>query len=159
VCPALDLSACADALEKRENFLYERHFVKALLARYRRKCELFPERYSRDGFGPIRTVREFDDEITAPHFGFKDAEEYYRAAGAKKVIANVKVPLLLITAKDDPFVPFKSLLRAHVEANPCVRFVAPERGGHCGFISRFAGAERFWAELRIIEFVEEERNK
>jgi len=54
VCPALDLSACADALEKRENFFYQRHFVKGLMARYRRKAKLFAGRYSQNGFGPIR---------------------------------------------------------------------------------------------------------
>src|ERR1700757_4397513 len=156
VCPSLDLSACADALEKRENRLYQWHFVKGLTARYRRKAELFPARYARNGFGPIRTVREFDDAITAPHFGFKDAEEYYQAAGARKVIAKVGVPLLLITAQDDPFVPYESLLQARVSENSCVRLVAPEHGGHCGFVSRWSGAERFWAEERIVEFVEEQ---
>lgn len=159
VCPALDLSACADALEKRENFLYQWHFVKELMARYRRKVALFPERYARDGFGPIRTVREFDDEITAPCFGFKDAEEYYQKASAKRVIGNVAVPLLVITAQDDPFVPYASFARARVEENPRVRFVAPEHGGHCGFISRWSGRERFWAEERIMEFVEEASRK
>ena len=156
VCPALDLSACADALEKKENLLYQWHFVKGLMARYRRKAELFPERYARDGFGPIRTVREFDDAITAPCFGYKDAEDYYEAVSAKYVIRKVAVRLLLITAKDDPLVPYESLLRAHVEENLRVRFVAPEQGGHCGFVSRWKGRERFWAEERIVEFVEEE---
>ena len=85
VCPALDLSACADALEDGQNYLYQWHFVQGLMERYRRKAELFPERYPRNGFGRIRTVREFDDAITAPCFGFKDAEEYYEAAGAKRV--------------------------------------------------------------------------
>lgn len=155
VCPALDLSACADALEKPANLLYQWHFVKGLMERYRRKADLFPERYKSDGFGPIRTVREFDDEITAPCFAFKDAEEYYQSASAKKVTGKVAVPLLMITAQDDPFVPFGSFLSARVEENPCVRLVAPEHGGHCGFISRFAGPERFWAEERIVEFVEE----
>jgi predicted alpha/beta-fold hydrolase len=155
VCAALDLSACADALEKKENFLYQWHFVRDLMERYRRKCELFPEIYARDGFGPIRTVREFDDEITAPHFGYKDAEQYYEAAGAKKVIGNVAVPTLLITAQDDPFVPYESFLHARVEENPRVRFVASKHGGHCGFVSRWSGVERFWAEERIVEFVEE----
>jgi uncharacterized protein len=154
VCPALDLSACADALEKRENYLYQRHFVSGLMERYRRKRELFPHRYRRNGFGPIRTVREFDDAITAPYFGYKDAEEYYEAAGAKKVIGKVAVPLLVITALDDPFVPYESFLRARVAENPRVQFVAPEHGGHCGFISRWSGPERFWAEERIVEFVE-----
>lgn len=153
VCPAMDLSACADALERRENYLYQRHFVKGLIERFRRKSELFPERYTRNGVGPIRTVREFDDAITAPHFGYKDAEEYYQAAGAKKVIGKVEVPLLLITAQDDPFVPYVSFLEARVEENQRVRFVAPEHGGHCGFISRFGGNERFWAEERVVEFV------
>jgi uncharacterized protein len=153
VCPALDLSRCADALEERANILYQWHFVRGLMRRYERKCELFPGRYSRNGFGSIHTVREFDDAITAPHFGYKDAEEYYEAAGAKRVIGNVRVPLLLITAQDDPFVPYVSFLAARVEENPHVRFVAPEHGGHCGFLSRFSGAERFWAEERIVDFV------
>jgi uncharacterized protein len=155
VCPSMNLSACADALEEKENYLYQRHFVRGLMERYRRKAELFPERYKRNGFGPIRTVREFDDEITAPYFGYKDAEEYYEAAGAKKVIGKVAVPLLLMTAQDDPFVPYVSFLAEGVEKNAMVRFVAPEHGGHCGFISRWSGAERFWAEERIVEFVGE----
>ncbi len=153
VCPAMDLSACADALEEPQNFFYQRHFVKGLLARFLRKAELFPQRYSKNGFGPIRSVREFDDVITGPQFGYKDAEEYYEAAGAKRVIAQVKVPLLLMTAKDDPFVPYQSFLRAKVADNPLVQFVAPDHGGHCGFISKWQGQERHWAEARVVEFM------
>jgi uncharacterized protein len=158
VCPALDLSACADALEETQNFIYQRHFVKGLMARYQRKAELFPGRYSKNGFGLVRTVREFDDEITAPAFGYKDAEDYYQHAGAKRVLGDVTVPMLVLTAKDDPFVPYEALLRAGVEKNPRVQFVAPGNGGHCGFISKWEGDERFWAEERIVEFVEE-RNR
>src|SRR5271157_2769448 len=152
VCPAMDLAACADALEKMQNYLYERHFVEGLLARYRRKAELYPERYSRNGVGRVRTVREFDDAITAPAFGYKDAAEYYEAAGAKKVIGEMRVPLLLIAAQDDPFVPYESFLKAKVGENPWIRFVTPRNGGHCGFISRWGGTERFWAEERVVEF-------
>jgi uncharacterized protein len=152
VCPALDLSACADALEKPGNLLYQRHFVRGLLERYRRKAELFPKRYPKNGFGSVRTVREFDNEITAPAFGYKDAQEYYEAAGAKKVIGHLKVATLMITAQDDPFVPYEAFLRAQVTENAQVKFVAPEHGGHCGFISRWGGPERFWAEQRIAEF-------
>ena len=159
VCPALDLAACADALEERQNYLYQWHFVRGLMERYRRKAELFPARYPKDGFGEIHTVREFDDAITAPCFGFRDAQDYYEAASAKNVVGNIAVPALLITAQDDPFVPFVSFLAARVDKNPRVRLVAPEHGGHCGFISRFAGAERFWAEERVVEFVEAEVSK
>jgi uncharacterized protein len=154
VCPAIDLSRCADALEEWQNYLYQWHFVGALVKRYQRKCALFPERYSHNGLPPIRTVREFDDFITAPHFGFRNAEEYYESASANKVTANVAVPLLLITAQDDPFVPYVSFLAARVADNPCIRFVAPEHGGHCGFVSRWSGPERFWAEQRILDFAQ-----
>lgn len=154
ICPAIDLAACADALQKRENYFYQRHFVNGLMARYGRKAALFPKIYSQDGFGKIRTVREFDDAITAPCFGYRDAQEYYEAAGARKVVGRVRVPMLMITAQDDPFVPYESFLAALVEENPAIRFVAPERGGHCGFISRHGGEERFWAETRVVEFCE-----
>jgi uncharacterized protein len=154
VCAAIDLSACADALERKDNVLYQRHFVKGLMSRYTRKAQMFPDRYSLNGFGPIRTVREFDDAITAPCFGFSGAEEYYEAAGAKKVIPQVRVPMLMITAEDDPFVPYVSFLVAGAEKNPNIQFVAPEHGGHCAFISNKGGLERFWAEQRIVEFCE-----
>jgi predicted alpha/beta-fold hydrolase len=152
VCPAMDLGACADALQRRDNFFYQRHFVKGLMARYERKAELYPERYRKNGFGPVRSVREFDDKITAPQFGYRDAQDYYEAVGAKKVVAQVRVPMLMVTAQDDPFVPYELFLRASPGRNSSIRFVTPEHGGHCGFISNRSGAERFWAEQRIVEF-------
>ena len=154
ICPAIDLAASADALQRRDNYFYQRWFVKGLMARYARKVALFPQIYSRDGLGKIRSVREFDDAITAPSFGYRDAQEYYEAAGARKVVGRVSVPTLMITAQDDPFVPYESFLAALVEENPAIRFVAPERGGHCGFISRHGGVERFWAEARVVDFCE-----
>lgn len=154
ICPALDLAACAHALDKRENYFYQRHFVKGLMTRYARKAQLFPKIYSQDGFGKIRSVREFDDAITAPSFGYRDAQEYYEAASARKVVGRVRVPMLMITAQDDPFVPYESFLAALVTENPAIRFVAPDHGGHCAFISRRGGVERFWAEARVVEFCE-----
>jgi uncharacterized protein len=153
VCPALDLAACADALERWDNYPYQQRFVAGLLQRYKHKAQLFPQRYSANGFGPIRTVREFDDAVTAPHFGFRDAQDYYETSSAKRVVGQVRMPLLLIAAKDDPFVPYGSFLAAGVDKNPAIQFLAPEHGGHCGFISRWSGPERFWAEQRIVEFV------
>jgi len=152
ICPAIDLAACADTLEKRENYFYQRHFVKGLMERYARKAALFPKIYSSAGSGKIRTVREFDDAITGPCFGYRDAQEYYDAAGARKVVGQVRVPTLMITAQDDPFVPYESFLAALVEENPAIQFMAPEHGGHCAFISRHGGAERFWAEARVVDF-------
>jgi predicted alpha/beta-fold hydrolase len=157
ICPAIDLAACADALEQRYNYFYQRHFVKALMRRYARKAKLFPRTYSCNGFGKIRTVRQFDDAITAPCFGYRDAQDYYDAVGARKIVGNVRVAMLMITAQDDPFIPYESFLAALVEENPAIRFVAPEHGGHCAFISNKTGPERFWAEQRVVDFCEAHR--
>jgi uncharacterized protein len=152
VCPSINLAACADELERLNNYFYQRHFVKGLISRYARKVELFPHIYSPDGFGRIRTVRQFDDAITAPNFGYRDAQEYYEAAGAKCVIDKIRVPMLLIAAQNDPFVPFEAIRASGVEKNPAIVFMAPMHGGHCGFISDQGGSERFWAEQRVVEF-------
>lgn len=158
VCPAIDLAACADALERRNNYFYQRHFVRALMQRYARKASLFPNIYSRDGFREVRTVRQFDDVITGPCFGYRDAAEYYEAASARKVVAQVRVPTLMITAQDDPFIPYESFLAALVNENPAIHFVAPKHGGHCAFISNKSGPERFWAEQRVVDFCEAHRS-
>jgi predicted alpha/beta-fold hydrolase len=154
VCPALNLAACADALERTDNYFYQRHFVAGLLSHYAKKARLFPQKYSANGSGRIRTVREFDDAITAPQFGYRDAEEYYEAAGAKRVVDKIRVPYLLITSEDDPFVPCDSIRSSGVLRNPAVTFCVQKHGGHCGFISAQGGAERFWAEVRIVDFCE-----
>ena len=60
--------------------------------------------------------------------------------------------MLVITAQDDPFVPYASFLAAKISENPAIHFVASQYGGHCGFISKYPGSERFWAEQRIVEF-------
>jgi predicted alpha/beta-fold hydrolase len=159
VCPAMDLGACADALERMENYFYQRHFVTGLMARYARKQKMFPDRYPANGIGPVRTVREFDDEITAPQFGYRDADDYYEAVGAKRLVSQVRVPMLIITSQDDPFVPFASFLTAKVAENPAIRFVPTVHGGHCGYISKHAGAERFWAEERVVEFCDRLRHE
>ncbi len=159
VCPAMDLAGCAGALERGENFLYQRHFVNGLMTRYRHKATLFPERYARDGFGPVRTVREFDDKITAPQFGYHDAEEYYSDASALRVAGEIRVPALIVTAQDDPFVLYASFATPAIRENPAIRLEAPEHGGHCAFISRFAGADRFWAEKKIVGFCQETRSR
>jgi predicted alpha/beta-fold hydrolase len=152
VCPALDLAACADALERWDNYPYQRHFVSGLMSRYGRKQQLFPQLYSTNGLPVIRTVRQFDDFIIAPRFGYRDAQDYYENVGAKRVTAQIRVPFLMITAQDDPFVPYASFLAAKISENPMIQFVTPEHGGHCGFISKHSGVERFWAEQRIIDF-------
>jgi len=155
VAPALDLAACADAIALPPNFLYQWYFLRGLKARLHRKARLFPGHYALDGLRRMRTLREFDDAITAPCSGYRDAVDYYFRASAIRAAAQIHVPTLILTAQDDPFVPFASFGAPGVIANRRISLMAPPRGGHCGFISRHAGEERFWAEARVVEFCEQ----
>lgn len=153
VSPILEISACTRALERRTNVLYQWNFVRALRNRMLRKERCHPGRFALDGLDAVRTVRQFDEMFTAPHFGFRDAEDYYVRASAMRVIDRVSVPALIIAAEDDPFVPIEPFLNPIVEGNRHIRLVVTRRGGHCGFISNGSSNEDiYWAENRIIEF-------
>jgi predicted alpha/beta-fold hydrolase len=155
IAPALDLAACADALAEPRNFVYERHFVKRLKKRMRLKASLFPELFPLQeigGFGGIATVRDFDDQVTARFCNFHDASDYYAQSSAAAVMAAIRLPTLIITSKDDPFVPFDPFENPAIRDNPNITLIAAENGGHCAFISGESGVERFWAEARIVEY-------
>lgn len=151
IAPALNLAACADALAEPRNFIYERHFVRRLKARIRKKAALFPEKYVLNGLRKIRSVREYDDVLTAPLSGFRDASDYYARASAGQFLARIARPTLILAAEDDPFVPFSSIASAARGANPLIKLVAASHGGHCAFISS-SPEERFWSEARIVDF-------
>ena len=152
VCPGLDLAAGADALALPGNSIYEWNFLRNLRKRLRRKAQLFPERYRLDGIGRIRTLREWDDVVTAPHCGYRDANDYYARASALRVAATIGVPTLILVAQDDPFIPFGPFGDPAIVQNPNITVVAPQHGGHCAFISNVDGEERYWAEARVVEF-------
>jgi uncharacterized protein len=152
ICPSCDLAACADAIGAPRNVLYERHFVQRLKQRMKKKSKLYPGRYPLDGLARVRTVREFDDVITARFCGFRDADDYYSRSSALPLLDQIRVPTLLLTAQDDPMIPFRSFDPEILARNPRLKLIAPEHGGHCAFISRESGGGRFWAEARIVEF-------
>jgi predicted alpha/beta-fold hydrolase len=152
VCPCIDLALCADALALPGNFIYEWHFVRNLKSRMQRKSLLFPGKFDLEPMAGVRTVREFDDVITARYCGFRDAADYYERSSALRVADGIRVPALIVAAQDDPFVPFSTFSDPAVANNPHVRVIAPERGGHCAFISRHGGDARFWAEASVRDF-------
>jgi len=152
VCATIDLARCAAALELPQNFVYEAHFVRSLKGRMARKAALFPGKFDLGPMARVRTVRDFDDAITARYCGFRDASDYYAQSSALRVAGEIRVPALIVAAQDDPFVPFATFFDPALANNAHIRVVTPEHGGHCAFISRHAGDERFWAEARVMEF-------
>ena len=155
VSPVMELAECVQALERRQNLVYQWNFVRLLKARMRRKAAAHPDRFPLERLEHVRTVREFDEYFTAPHFSFKGASDYYFRASAMRVIDRIQVPALIITAEDDPFVPHGSFRDPRVRANPHLNVIVTRHGGHCGFAAEPNGHDDgYWAETRIVEFAQ-----
>jgi predicted alpha/beta-fold hydrolase len=151
VSPAADLAASADAMHEIDNRMYEWKFLIGLMRRYKRKRMLFPDRYKSLGRFP-RTIREFDDLVTAPYFGFDGAQDYYTRAAAARVVDRITVPTLVINAKDDPFIRLLPATRDKMNANPNITLLETEYGGHCAFLAEPNGYDGRWAELQVMTF-------
>jgi hypothetical protein len=152
ICPPLDMSACADALERKANRVYQLQFVTSLNASYRKRRELLPEAYEAHREQGVSTVRKFDDRITAFYGGYRDAEDYYQRVSPGPRLEAIDRPTLILAAADDPFVPEASMRKwARSEA---VTMVIVEGGGHVGFVGRSKAPGYFWAADRILGFLE-----
>ena len=155
VSPTMDLAVCVEALERRSNIAYQFNFVRNLKARMRRKAAAFPGQFSVDPLPRVWTVRQFDETYTAPHHGFRSAADYYHRASALRVIERIRVPALILTAEDDPFVPSAPFRDPAVTSNPNVTVVVTAHGGHCAFVERGDGSyDGYWAEREIVRFAE-----
>jgi hypothetical protein len=154
VSPTIDLAECVDALEEKQNAIYQWHFVRNLKGRMRRKAHAFPGKWSLDALARIRSIREFDEAYTAPHHGFRDAADYYHRASAMRVIDKISIPTLIITAANDPFVPPGPFRERAVASNRHITVKLTEYGGHCGFVEEAkAGYDGYWAEREIVAFI------
>jgi hypothetical protein len=152
VSPAIDLAACAHALHRPANRLYEWNFLWGLKRRLRRKAHLFPGRYETRGLGRLASVRDFDDQVTARYCGFAGADDYYHRSSAARVAERIARPTLILHAADDPFVPLTAATRATLLANPHIRLVETAGGGHCAFLAEANGYDGRWAERQLVAF-------
>jgi predicted alpha/beta-fold hydrolase len=158
ISPCLDLAACADALHRKINYFYERRFLRNLERRLARHAARFPGRYPVERLRGLRSVRAFDDVFTAPFTGYRDADDYYQRASAARVLADIRLPTLVVHAEDDPFIRITPESRTALAANAAIAFLATPHGGHCGFIgSRQGGESVYWAEHRLLEFLQAAR--
>lgn len=147
----LDLRACAEALNRPQCWLYQNRFLRNMEARLRRRHQLMPEVFTLDGLAGVRSVYEFDDRITAPFFGFGNATGYYGTQSAGLFLDAIRVPALLIHAKDDPMIPLQTYDHPAFGRNPHLELVAVDHGGHVGFLAK--GADRFWADGVLSEWM------
>lgn len=157
ISPACDLSISADALHRASNRIYEWWFLLGLYRRFQRKAELFPGRFDVTLLNKVRSIRDFDEYITARYMGFAGAEDYYSKASATNVLEHISVPTLVIHSADDPFIVMAPETEAKMQSNPHITYIGTEHGGHCAFLSERDGDgdDGRWAEQQIIGFFEE----
>jgi len=161
VSPAIDLAASSDALHRGVNRLYERHFLRSLIRRFRLKASLFPRAFDARRAAGVGSLREYDNRITALYSGFASVDDYYTRASAAPVLDRINVPTLVLHAEDDPFVPLVPQTRTALNANPWITLLASLHGGHCAFLTRpgltksgpSKNDDGYWAETTLLRFI------
>lgn len=162
VSPSIDLALSVVALARGINRIYELRFLGGLKEKIRMRNKLSPGVYDVGRLKLIDTIYDFDDTYTAPHSGYGTADNYYRTASALPLLDAIRIPTFIITAQDDPIVPFESFCSDKIN-NRFIRLLAPEHGGHGGFYSSMPSYahstgmstnDRFWVEHRVVDYIQ-----
>lgn len=153
VSAPLDLMAAGEALGQGFSLVYARHFLRTLKRISLVKLERYPGIYDAHAVRRARNLREFDNVVTAPVHGFRDTDDYWTQSSAKPWLQAIRVPTLLVNARDDPFLPEKALPTEH-EVSSSVKLEFPQRGGHVGFVSGPFPGNIDWLPRRILHFFE-----
>ena len=133
VCAPTDLAAGGHAIGRGLNRqIYTRMFMKTLVPKALNKLAQYPGLFDREALLRSRDLYEFDNVFTAPLHGFKNTEDYWQRASAQPLLAAIRIPALVLNARNDPFVPAASLPRED-EVGPFVTLWQPPQGGHVGF--------------------------
>jgi predicted alpha/beta-fold hydrolase len=156
VSAPIDLPAAGRALDRGLNrFLYTRHFLSTLKPKALAKLERFPGLYDAARVRAARCFRDFDDTVTAPLHGFRGVDHYWSAASSGPWLERIRVPTLLVNARNDPFLPAHALVAAAQKAAPSVVLEFPRTGGHAGFVCGPFPGRHDWLAQRLLEFLEQ----
>jgi hypothetical protein len=147
-----NLASSAKHLERLDNRIYMRRFLKTLRGKVREKVQRFPGVIRHEGLDQMRTFREFDDAYTAPIHGFVDAEDYWQQSSSGPHLDNITIPTLLVNAKNDPFLTSDCYPTQSANGHPHLHLEIPESGGHIGFIE-FNRENTYWSERRAVNFL------
>lgn len=155
VSAPMDLMAAGDTLGQGFNLVYTRAFLATMKQKAREKLARYPGLFDGRAMLAARTLREFDDCVTAPLHGFRDVDDYWTRASAKPVLGRIRVPTLLVNARNDPFLPSHALPDPG-GLPPAVRCEFPEEGGHVGFVTGPFPGRLDWLPRRIVDFFQRE---
>lgn len=148
-----ELSKTATRIQQGFSRVYQQHFMRSLCRKVRDKFEIQPAPIKLPVLEELRSLREFDDKVTAPLHGFLNAEDYYQKSSSRQYLKKITIPTLLLQAKDDPFMTMDLLPDPH-ELSPQVKLELTEQGGHVGFVSgTLPWRAEYWLEKRVPEFL------
>ena len=147
------LDAAARRLERGLSRLYQHHLVRSMRASYRAKFSRIPSPLEVD-VDCLQTFRQFDDRVTAPLHGFTGVDDYYARCSSRQFIPSIRVPTLILHARNDPFM-FPDTAPTADELPDSVWLEIPEAGGHVGFVGgRLPGLADYYAERRVAEWMD-----
>lgn len=149
----LDLKAASLHIGKRSNWFYAQNFLRSLKAKVLQKSIQFPGQLNTKDLKKMNSVYDFDNKYTAPIHGFEDADDYYFRSSSIRYLKTIKVPALIVTALDDPFLPEECYPYELIEKNKMTTFITPKFGGHVGFSS--INQKHFWNEVLIADYLDE----
>lgn len=141
-----DLSACANSIHHGPSRIYGGHLLRKLKAKVRSKKRQLSDVCDVKAGLAARSIRAFDQHVTAPVFGFDDAEDYYQQCSSQRYIGGIRKPTLILTALDDPFLPADSIPYDLIRKTKHVDAVFCDHGGHVGFVEGTPREPTFWSE-------------
>lgn len=157
-----DLARGSDSVSQGFARVYERHFLQSLMRKVTAKLERYPDLCDPARLPAVRTLRAFDDAVTAPLHGFASAADYYTRSSSLHFLRAIRRPTLLLSAEDDPFLPASVLdeVRAIAATTAALRVEFPPAGGHAGFIAgQLPWRPLYYAEQRVIDFLATEMER
>lgn len=155
VSTPFDLASSAYVLNKGFSKIYQRYFVNLLRKSAKRKFRKIPPLFNPGNLNDIKTLRDFDEKVTAPLHGFKNANHYYNESSCKNFIKNIRVPTLIINSLDDPFLD-KNTFPNVADVPKIVELEYMKKGGHAAFISENLFEKIGWIEDRITNFLKKQ---
>jgi len=149
----VDLASSALSLDRRiTNRIYLRRFLDTLISKVEAKAMRFPGHFDLGGIREIRGFQEFDDRYTARLHGFRDANDYWKRSSSRQFLSGIRLPTLLVNARNDPFLTPESFPFEEAGKNDFFSFEAPDSGGHVGFLDLVNGLQP-WHEPRTAQFL------
>lgn len=160
VSAPLDMRAGGAALSRGFNMVYTRMFLRTLKEKASAKLDQHPGLYDRAAMLASRNLSEFDNLVTAPLHGYHDVLDYWTRASSKPILRDVRVPALVLNARNDPFLPGQHL-PGPADVSSDVVLDQPQHGGHVGFLLRHDSGLRNmagridWMPARVLRFFDD----